>query len=356
MKIYEKTIIRHLFSPFLMVLAVITSVVWLVYTMRLLYLIDRGIGFFNFLYLSILTIPSLMTIIIPVATICTCLYSLHKMNREQEITILENIGLNYYQIGKPFLKFAAIITLFGYLISLYLLPLSYSILRDKLQFMRDNFASALVREKVFSQVTKKITIYVDKKLSKDLFEGVIIFDFRENNDPAVLFAEHGKMEIQEQGPYFELVNGNRQSVDTSGNLQNLHFDSFKVHIANPPSTSKRNIDLKEKYLFDLLFPDPNESKKYIYKHLAEGNQRLIWPLFNLIIVALVASINLASERTRTFSYTRPLASILIVLFLIIANIILSTLSVVKPAFNIILYFNLLLGVGISMFYFRKKLL
>lgn len=101
MQIYQRYIIHNIFNAFVVICFVIISVVWITQVLKLLYLIDLGIGLGHFLQLVVLIIPWLLFIILPLVTICATLYTYNHLTGSRQLLLLRSFGLSNTQLAIP---------------------------------------------------------------------------------------------------------------------------------------------------------------------------------------------------------------------------------------------------------------
>lgn len=293
MLIYKKYIIKNIIPPLVIIIFSMTTLVWITQILKFLYLIDKGIKISHFFSLIILILPSLLFILTPLATTIAIIYTYIHLSEKRQIIILQNLGLNNFKLATPALLVATIITLFSYYISTSLLPLSYNKLKTDLNFMKNNYSSTLITEKIFNQISKDVTVYFDSKLDNETMVGLIIFDNRKPDNQAIIFAKSGNIKTYSDGSIFELDHGTRQAYDHNNNLTNLNFDFLVIELANKIDISKvsnNRRETNEYYIQELLNPDDTVDEQRKIKLIAEGHQRLIWPMYNFILVLISLSI------------------------------------------------------------------
>ena len=289
--IYKRYLAKSILPPLIIITFVITGVVWITQILKLLYLIDKGIALKHFLYLIILIIPSLLFIILPFVTALAVIYTYHRLNEERQLITLRNAGLSNAKLATPALLIAIIVTLSSYYIAAQLMPSAFIKLKSDLSFIKNNYASNIISERTFNQISKLVTIYVDRKLPDGSLQGIILFDNRERGvKPAILFANSGYFQIVDNNPLLQLEKGIRQAYDKQGNLTRLAFDSLVLELKyNSLISVERdayNRDINEYYIDELLSPDARLSESRRIKLRVEGHPRLIWPLYNLIFTVV----------------------------------------------------------------------
>jgi lipopolysaccharide export system permease protein len=359
MKAYSRYIIKSLIIPICVITLTLTMVVWLTQSIRFIELIiNRGLGFSTFLYLSLLMMPSLISIILPIALFITILYVYNKMIMSSELIVLEGAGLSKLALAKPAFIIGGSITLIGYFLTLYLLPASFREFKDMQAFIRDNYASVLLQEEVFNSPTPGLTVYIQERDENGMLKGIFVHDDRTLGKPVTMMAQVGKLIQTPTGLTFDLQFGNRQEIDQQqGQLSLLYFDHYSLDLSMfTKSKMNRWREPQERYLNELFTPDkehPNMSGKLE----AEGHQRLTWPLFNLTLTLLALIAMFSGTFNRRGQWKRMLLATCIAVALIIFSIGLNNIIANNPEFSILVYMNvaasLLLGT-LLFFYCQKR--
>src|ERR1051326_6467714 len=103
-------------GPTLLFAFLLTAVIWLTQSLRLLDLvINRGQSATTFVYLTVLILPSLLVIILPIAYFAGTLYSLTKLNQDSELVVMASAGYSRAQLAAPVMAAAGIIIALTYL-------------------------------------------------------------------------------------------------------------------------------------------------------------------------------------------------------------------------------------------------
>lgn len=283
MMIYYKYILKLLLSNFTVVVTVITSVVWLTQSMRIINLIiDKGISFLDFALAAVMMLPYLIFIIIPIAVFSSVVIVLRRLLTEREIDILKSSGFSNIKIIKPFIGFAFIISTLSYVISFEILPASYSKFRDMQVHFRSNYSSLLLEEGVFKSQGNLI-FYIDKKDENNNYHGIVVYDNRIEGKHKILSAEVGKIIKRNGQVLFELYNGNHQEKRGDNQIINLiFFERYVLNIITTPAAEREKsiIDVNEKSITSLFMDAINSSDGKLDNYLlASLNFRLSWPLF-----------------------------------------------------------------------------
>lgn len=355
--IYSKYVIRIIFPALIIITMVLTTLVWITQIMKLLYLLDKGVSAMDFLGVVVLIIPSLLFSVMPMVTLIAVVSTYSKLKEERQIIVLKNSGLDDFSIAKPALIIAAIITVFSFFLSAYLMPLSYNTLKNKLSFMRNNYISNIIDVRKFNQISKYYTIYIDKKDSNGNLEGIILFDNSVQNSKSVLFAKYGNVYMGKEEMQFELSDGVRQAYDSNDNITRMHFDNLTVKIASDVSeVTGRTRNSLELYINEMLFPDAELDQEKQMRLIAEGHNRIIWPLFNFIFVFLTLSFFLKIGFHRHFQWKPILLCLIPALVATFIHFTLQKYSYSNLDIIYLCYGNILLCIIFSIWQLKRKVM
>ncbi len=295
-------ITKQLLTAILIVVVSLTCVIWLSQSLRFVdMIVNRGLPLATFTYLTMLLLPTWLSIVLPIAGFSGVIFIYNRMTGDREMVVLEASGLSPLQLARPAIFLSVGITLICYVMTLYLIPLSYRAFKE-LQFqIRHNYTDVLLREGVFNTIANDITVYVRARQKTGELNGIIVHDGRDPQQKVTLIAERGALVITESGPRIFMQNGNRQSREkTTGRTSLLYFDRYTVDLGRTKSVTHRAWrDQNELYLFELLNPTEKETlPRNFNEYIAEGHYRLSSPLLGLALPLLALSVLLRGEFSR----------------------------------------------------------
>lgn len=350
---YSKYIIMNLGGATLFIASSLTCVIWLTQSLRFVDLIvNRGLDMLAFLYLTTMLLPSLLGFLLPIAIAISALYAYHKLIADSELVILKSAGLSRWQLARPALLFSVLLVAVGYLISLYLLPLTYRQYKDMQAFARDNYASLLLQEGVFNTPVDGLTVFIRERYSDGTLKGILVHDNRDPKQPTTMMAEEGRLIKTAQGPRFVLVNGNRQEIDHEAErLSYLAFDDYILDISLfAGERGARAREAKERYLGELLNPEAGITDIQRAEFLAEAHQRITWPLYNLAMPLFVLAVLLGGQFNRRGNWRRYTVTLVSVSFIIAGAVGISNMMVKYPNLLFLMY-AFPLGIGLGSLYY-----
>jgi lipopolysaccharide export system permease protein len=283
-------VLKQLLGPIVLFAFLMTCVVWLLQSLRFLDLvITRGQSAPTFLYLTVMIIPSLLVIILPIAFFAGTLYALSKLNSDSELVVMASAGFSRAQLSVPVFLAAAIVMAFTYLCGLYLMPAGQRALKDKVVDIRADIGAALLNEGTFNPLSAGVTVFIRSIDPDGRFHGVLVHDSRNQKSPISYLAEGGEMVQTPAGMRLIMNDGTIERAKTGGaRLTVLKFDRDVFNLdqfASPAGVTERASS--ERYLDELFHPDPSLGQKTRNAYVAEGHNRIAQPLY-CIAFALIA--------------------------------------------------------------------
>ena len=330
-------IMRNLGWSLLVITISLTGIIWLTQALRFIdFIVNRGVSFATFLHLTVLLIPSLLMLIVPIALFAAVLFIYNKMSGDSELVVMRSAGLSNWQLAKPALAVSLLVTGFGYALSLYFLPATYREFKDMQSFLRDNYASLLLQEEVFNSPVEGLTVFIRERGSDGTLRGLLVHDNRDEETPVTMMAARGELVQTPQGPRFLLYQGNRQEL-RDGQVSLLNFDAYTLDVSFYTETGTARVrEAEERYLPELLNPVDVEPR-FRPQMLAEAHQRLTWPLYATGLTLLALSFLLTGDFNRRGQWKRLSVCVAFAIVVMVVTFALVNIIVKIPALVPVIY-------------------
>ena len=302
---FTRYILWQATGPFLLATLALTGIIWLTQALRLLdVIIAQGQGAGTYFFLTLLSIPSLLTLVLPISLFIGVLYALHRLYADSELVVMFSAGISRWGIAKPLLMLTGIVSVVILSLNIYIAPAGLREVKKRLYEIRADFASAMIREGAFNNPITGLTVYVRNRTLTGKIEGILVHDNRDPQEPVTYMAETGNLIFSNSGPRLVMYNGNIQRAnksDSGDSLSLLYFDKYTYDLSQFGSgPSGEFYEGRERYLSDLLWPDPDDvyAANYRPKLLAEAHDRLagIFYPFMLTFIALASLISAEFNR------------------------------------------------------------
>ena len=331
MQLVERYILRHSALVFVAALLALTLVIWVTQALRDFDLMtSKGQTALVFLQATSLVVPSLIMVIAPLALFGAIVFTLNRMNADSELIVLSASGVSQARLLRPFAVLTLSVTLIVGALSLWLMPLSFSELRNMIMKIRADFLTRVVREGQFTTLDRGLVFHYRERAPGGGLNGIFIQDRRDPEDVRTYIAESGRNHEDGAQNYLTLEKGSLQRQNRSGRDPIMVvFKSYEVDLAQFGSEGE-GAPLKPRERSTLNLLRPNLEDPYVQRNLgamrAELHDRIVNPLYALVF-GLVGFAALARPRTtRQGRGTAIIAAIATVLVLRVAGFGLAALA------------------------------
>ncbi|KAB1071059.1 LPS export ABC transporter permease LptF [Methylobacterium planeticum] len=297
----ERYIFRIALSAFLACLIGLTGTIWVTQALRELDLITaKGQTLLIFLFVTGLSLPTLIVVIAPMALFIAVIYALNKLNGDSELIVMSAAGMTPRSILRPFLTLALAISVLVAFLTIQVMPSSFQELRDVVTRVRGDFIANVVKEGQFTALDNGITFHFRERGQGGMLLGLFIQDRREAGKTKVYLAERGQAIDVDGQSYLALEKGSvHQQQKDSRDSSILTFERYTIDLAAfAPPDADVIYKPRERSTMQLLFPDRSEGYYQLQKgrFRAELHDRLSSWLYPLAL-AFIAFAALGDPRT-----------------------------------------------------------
>ena len=333
-------VFRQITGPLIFFTCALTALVWLTQSLRLLdVVIQQGQSAGTFIELSVLVMPSLLGIILPVSFFCAAIYSLNRLHTDSELVVMWSAGMGRWGIAKPVIALGLLVALIVLAVNLYFMPAGMRAMKDRVFEIRADLVAFLLREGQFTNPIKGLTVYVREMNSSGEIRGLLVYDDRKPEEPITYLAERGAVAQTEDGPRLLMVNGNvqRSSTDNDNQIAFLRFDRYVLDLSQfTQEAGVHTRETSERYLSELFYPDPNHpwDSAYWDRLIAEGHNRLSSPLYAIAFAMIALAALIGGDFSRRGYASRIGLAVLFAVGIRMGGIGIQSAAVKVPIVNI----------------------
>lgn len=310
MRLIDRYLFRQLLGPTALAVAALTAVALLGQSLSTLdVIVDQRQSALVFLQITLLALPQLINMVLPVALFAAVLVALNRLHTEQEIVVCFAGGMSRGRVISPALRLASLVALGALVMNLWVQPMTFRAMREVLFEIRSDLAASLLREGEFTEPSAGITVYAQTIESGGLIKNLFIHQEGEEGRSTTYMAAEGRMASRGDSPVLLMRKGSIQEFSDRGVLNYLAFEEYNFDLAPLISSDELlHYKISDRYLHELFFPDLQQDweRKNRVKLLAEGHARLASPLYNLAFVALALWAIIGGSFSRT-GYGRRIA-------------------------------------------------
>ncbi len=294
------------------------------------YWINRAVGLLQsvlgdgqslgmFVQLSLLTIPSVVELIVPMAAFGAAVFTANKLMGDSELVILQATGFSYARLLRPVIFFGLAVAVFTAIVTNFLIPAAAKQLRELRFEMAQNSTAKYLKSGQFHRPNDQVVLYFREMSDNGEILDIFIADYRNPINTQIYTAQRALVVEGEDDPKLLMLEGVLQRKNVlSGVISTSHFTDFTVSLASlidQTDTSKRSIsELSTWSLITATQTVADTFTKSAANLHYDGHLRLTWP----ISTAFTGLIGFASLLLGAFSRNGLLTQIGMGITLLIA--------------------------------------
>jgi len=228
MNTLNKYLLKQSFVPFILSVAVITTVLFLQFLIRA---IDRFLGkgldamtIFEYLYLNLAWIIALS---VPMSLLISSVMTFGRMAQQNEITALKSAGVNIYNIIKPAIWFGSLVAIGLCLFNNFILPEMNYNARLLARDIYKKKPELSIEPGYFVDMIPQYTMIV-KEMDGKNFKDVKIFSKNNNSEQTTIYSREGTLSSNGNTITISLIDGEIHEIDLS-DYDYYRKIKFKTH-------------------------------------------------------------------------------------------------------------------------------
>ena len=295
---------------FIVILFAFASIIWTIQAVNFLDLvIDDGHAFKIYLSYSVLTIPKVLTKLIPFTFLVAAILTILKMEKDNELILLWTSGLNKIHIVNLIFRISILIMLLQHFMASVVNPETLNFSRKLLKNSELQFVPSLLKEKKFNDTVDGLTVFVEKKNENGIYENIFIRDegrvlTQVSDVSSTIFAKSGFVTKDEKS--LVLTNGNIQKLEKGTDVNIIKFEKTVINLSGLSTKTISEPKIQETSTVEIIQCMQSKNKhlhncsrheKNLRDTKAEINRRFGMPIF-IPLIALISCFVLRSARSR----------------------------------------------------------
>lgn len=318
---------KYLLSQFLTLFGffalVLVSIYWINRAVSLFeQLISDGQTALVVLEFTALTLPLVISVVLPIAAFAGTAYGTNRLASESELVAMQAAGMSPWRLARPVLYYGLVIMMLSAALVHGLVPSARARMADRQQELAENISAQFLRPGSFQFPTDGLTIYIRDISADGRMHDLFVEDTRDPASQSTYSATEALLVRADTGPVLVMMQGSVQTLETTGGKQRLsltRFDQMNYDIGSAigPAKSKRR-DIRAYSTLELLRPTQemlNLTGSSLDKARSEAFERLAKPLLVPVTAMLGFAMLLLGSYSR-FGVWRQLAWAIAALILI----------------------------------------
>jgi len=305
MRQIDRYILRNLTVATVFVAAGLSAAIWLTQSLRWVELVvEGGAPLSMFVQLAVLTFPTFLSIVLPVALMAAVLFTYNRFIMDSELVVLRAAGMGPLSLARPALVLGALVAVACYLLTIYLGPAANRELVRLRYAIRADYSAMLLREGTFNDVGEGLTVYIRQRDRDGALGGLLIHDVRDPESRTTIVADRGMLVEAEDVPRVVVYNGTQMKyTPATGRTEWLEFARYAVDLQSLRKElgQDRWADPRERplgQLLDIGSSGDARDVQFASRLRAELHSRLASPLLALAFTVIALAALLPGEFSR----------------------------------------------------------
>lgn len=260
----DRYILGQMLTLFGFFALVLVSVYWINRAVSLFDdLLNDGQTALVVLEFTILTLPLVISVVLPVAAFAATAYGTNRLSGESEMVAMQAAGLSPWRLARPVLVFGVMVGVMVAVLVHGLVPMARARLADRQAQIAENITAQFLRPGSFQYPADGVTLFIRDIASDGRLLDLFIEDARDPASTVTYTSKEALVVRTETGPVLVLLQGMSQNLrrDSAAKAQTpslsvTRFSEFSYDIGGMLSLrDRRGRDLRDYSTWRLLNPD-----------------------------------------------------------------------------------------------------
>ena len=271
-----------------------------------------------FLEFTALSLPSIITIVLPLSAFAASLYVTNRMSGEAELTVVQATGYSPFRLARPVALFGLIVTLLMSALVHVLAPAALTRLNAREAEIAGTATARLLREGTFITPVDGVTVYIREITPGGELRDIFLSDQRAVGEKVNYTAARAYLVQTETGPQLVMVDGGVQTLRvaerqlvTTG-FADLVYDLAPL-LPEPGSARRSSREFTTRALLDATDETVAATRKTAESLRAEAHDRTAETLLGFVAALLGFATLLVGQFSRFGLWRQVVAAIFLVI-------------------------------------------
>ena len=292
MKTLERYIYWRMTRVFVISLGSIAAIIWATQALRQFDLVSaKGQTFWQFFKMTMMIMPFLLMNFIPFVLMMSMIIVVNALVNDSELNSVYAAGISKIQVLKPFLKFATVIMIILYGLSLYGSPTSLKLLRDEILKVKVDLVANIMKPGQFHRIQNGVTIHMKNRNGRGQLQSLILDDRRDPIRRYTYIAANGVIANHNDKLLLFMTDGVIQRyTPNTGAISFIRFEEYAFDFSALDTRQMSHIYTPGERNIVSLLTIPKDDPYYISRadrFERTINDHLSLPIFSLTFCAIV---------------------------------------------------------------------
>ncbi len=330
-KILFKKILIDCFLFFLITLVSTSVIIWVFQAVNYLdIMIEDGRSFLVYTYYTLLSLPKILSKILPFALFFSFYFVLNKYEMNNELVIFWTLGVNKMEFTKFFIRWSLVIMIIQIIFTAVLVPTTQKYSRTLIKSSNVNFFESFIKPKRFIDSINNLTIFAEEKNDEGVLKNIYLKKTLENNDFQITYAKKGIFLNKGKSNILVLYDGetikgeNDKIINFKFSKSDFSLSSFETNtITQYKIQETKTIDL-----FKCIVNLSNQINVFLYENCSSKNlnnifveilKRILIPFYIPILVMISLLLIIKPKEDNYYSKIKIITFVIGVLTIIVSE-------------------------------------
>ena len=211
---FDRYLVAQLMAHFGFFSLVLVGVYWINRAVILFdQLMSDGQTALVFLEFSLLTLPNVIKLVMPIAAFVASVYVANKLISESELVVMQATGFSPFRMARPVLLFGVLVTLMMAALVNFLVPMSRMATVAERATLSENITSRFLTDGQFTHPGKNVTFYINEIDATGQLRDLYLQDDRREGESMTYTARRALFVRGDNGPKLIMFDGMVQTLD-----------------------------------------------------------------------------------------------------------------------------------------------
>lgn len=353
---FDRYLLSQLLALFGFFALVLVSVYW----------VNRAVGLFDklladghsalvFLEFSLLMLPNVIRLVLPIAAFAAAVYVINRLTQESELVVMQATGFSAFRLARPVLLFGLFVAFLHLVLMNLLVPWAQSMYTERSAALSENVTARFLNAGQFMHPTTGVTLYIREITELGELKDLFLSDDRDDGERVIYTARKALLARADDGPKLLMFDGSVERLTTSAErtISVTRFSDFTFDLAGVIEVDAPGkvgvVDRSTANLVHLLL-NPDEAKTENLRRgkiVQELNLRLAHPMVSVASAMIGFATLLLGAFSRLGLWRQILGAVAILILMQALNTVGSAATGKTPALWPLVYVAPLAGLAVS---------
>lgn len=207
-----------------------------------IYWVNRAVGLFDqligdgqsalvFLEFSLLTLPNVIRLVLPISAFAAVVYGVNRLASDSELVVMQATGFSSFRLARPVLWFGLCVAIMMLVLMHVLVPASRATLAVRSAEISQNVTARFLSDGEFLHPAKGVTLFIRDLTASGELRDVFLTDDRRKGQRTTYTAASALLVRAEEGPKLVMIDGMVQGLGADGRLTVTRFADFTYDLS-----------------------------------------------------------------------------------------------------------------------------